>query len=146
MSLVSEARLPPLAMMARGVPPQRVVCRDAEVATDIGDGADRAAAHLVRDFCRRGQTDDAGLGRDGAGVHLRGGARLGVGRGAHRGRRGVPRRRRRSSLASSAAARSRPRVMRARMSAMSMVPKFSVMSVRLVAAVRCCSVVASCLP
>ena len=66
--------------------------RDAEVATDIGeDGADRAAADLGRDFCWRGQTDDAWFGRAGAGVHVRGGARLAAGRGAHGGRRGLPR-------------------------------------------------------
>ena len=125
-------------------PPQRVARHDPEVATDIGEnGAGRAAADLGRDVPGRGQTGDAWFARGGAFVLGAGDARLARGgsvkvAGSRMGRL--------ISLASSAAARSRPRVMRATISPMSTMPKCRVMSPRLVAEVRCCSAAAMCRP
>ena len=121
--------------------PQRVARHDPEVATDIGEnGASRAAADLGRDVPGRRQTGDAWIVRGGAAVLGLGGARLARGWGGQ----GVAGSRtgRLISLASSAAARSRPRVMRARICPMSTMPKCRVMSARSVAEARCCSAAA----
>ena len=119
-------------------PPQRMARHDAEVASDVSDdGADRASADLGCDLLGRGQEGEIGLvvsvgmaAARAGGDWRREGARGGA--GARSGRAAL-----RISLASSASARSRPRVMRARICAMSL-------------ALSGCglpwSVVASCLP
>jgi hypothetical protein len=110
-------------------PSQRVARPDSQVATDIGEnGAGRAAADLGRDVPGLGQTGDAWFARGGAFVLGAGGARLARRWGGRVASVAGSRMGWLSSLASSAAARSRPRVMRATISPMSMVPKWRVMS------------------
>ena len=104
-------------------PPERVAGQDAEVAADVGDdGADRLAADLGGDLLRGGQACEAGVASSAAGAAACRGARGVAGDEAPRGaasRRSALRR----SLASSALARCRPRGMRARICAISAVPK-----------------------
>ena len=89
MSLNRVTRLPPLLIMARRFPPQRIARHDPEVATDIGEnGADPATADLGRDVPGGAQTGDAQFARGGAFVLGLGGARLARGWGGQGGQRG----------------------------------------------------------
>ena len=113
----------------RQFPPQLVAGQDAKIAADIGDdGSDRAAADVRRDLLRRGEQRETRVGILEASGGRSGGARLALRRGAGAAGFFSSGTGRRMSRSSSAPARRRPRVMRARISAKLRVPNGRVMA------------------
>jgi len=116
-SITMRARAAALDHGHLHIPPQWMARRDAEVAADVGnDGADRTAAGFGGDLRRRGQVGETQVDRGRGGRWLGGGALAG---GCAASRWAACR----STRASSALARCRPREMLAKISARSVVPK-----------------------
>ena len=132
-------------------PSFEVAGRDAEIAADIDDdGADGPAAHLLGDFFLGGEACETrvrsvGRASGGAGCRVAPGAPM-AGRRMGATVSSWPRSTRRHSLASSIAARRRPQVIRARMTARSAVPKGLTNRAKPGVPARCWTVTASFLP
>jgi len=137
--------------------PIEMTGRDAEFTADVGDdGADRPAPNRGGDFIFRGQARETrvlgvvawlgfGLGVRGRDCGAERGPRA-AGRRMGVGVRSRPRAARRMSAASRTAARRRPLVMRARMTARSAVPKGLARRAKPGVAARCWTVAARCVP